>query len=69
MTKVVEAKYLSVCDSCGKKCTHLIRAGRKYLHVCTSCLLNTFVECENALGKDCIETRGKCKEAEHASNK
>lgn len=59
MTKVVKARYLSICDSCGMKCTHLIRAGKKYLHVCTSCLLNTFVECENALGK----------EAEHASNK
>ena len=59
MIKVVEARYLSVCDSCGEKCTHLIRAGKKYLHVCTSCLLNIFVECENALGK----------EAEHDSKK
>lgn len=39
MVKVVKAKYLSTCDSCKKKCTYLIRAGRKYLHVCTSCLL------------------------------
>lgn len=60
MIKVVKAKYyLSVCDSCGKRCTHFIRAGKKYLHVCTSCLLNIFVECENALGK----------EAEHDSDK
>lgn len=44
MIKVVKAKYLSACDSCKNQCTYLIRAGRKYLHVCTSCL--------NALGNE-----------------
>lgn len=49
MIKIVKAKYLSACDSCGAKCTYLIRTGRKYLHVCTSCLLETFKQCENTL--------------------
>lgn len=49
MIKVVEARYLSVCDSCGKKCTHLIRAGKKYLHVCTPCLLKLKQESINAV--------------------
>lgn len=38
---VVRARYLAVCDSCGEKCTYLIRAGRRYLHVCTRCLKET----------------------------
>lgn len=46
MIKVVKAKYLSTCDSCGSKCTHLIRAGRRYLHVCTVCLLNLISQFE-----------------------
>lgn len=42
MIKIVKAKYLAKCDSCNNKCTYLIRAGRKYLHVCTACLLGLF---------------------------
>lgn len=38
---VVKARYLGICDSCGDKCTYLIRAGRRYLHVCTRCLKET----------------------------
>ena len=59
MIKVVKAKYLSACDSCGSKCTHLIHAGRKYLHVCTTCLLETFKQCESALAEDYKESKRK----------
>lgn len=53
MIKVVKAKYLSVCDSCKSKiCTHYIRAGRKYLHICTPCLLSTLKQCEEAVKHD-----------------
>jgi len=52
MIKVVKAKYLSTCESCGNQCTYLIRANKKYLHLCTSCLLNTFIQCENILGEE-----------------
>lgn len=61
--KVVKAKYLAKCDSCNNNCTHLIRAGRKYLHVCTTCLLETFKQCESALTEDYKETKGKWKYA------
>jgi len=47
--KIVKAKYLAKCDSCNNKCTYLIRAGRKYLHVCTACLQETFKQCKGAL--------------------
>lgn len=60
MIKVVKARYLAKCDSCGDKCTHLIRAGRKYLHVCTVCLLNLFSQfesCEKEMEKQNHESK------------
>lgn len=60
MIKIVKAKYLSTCDSCGDKCTHLIRAGRKYLHVCKVCLLNLisqFESCEKEMEKPKHESK------------